>query len=612
VAKTRASASAKPGMSNRAQIGLAVATALIGVIATKAADRMLAKERTPRVSRFVLSIPDSLPLGRSRPNPSRVAISQDGSMIAYVMERAGTSSLMLRRLADPNAIPVSGTAGALSPFFSPDGLWLAFVTPDGQLKKVLVSGGSALPIAAGGLTGGGSWGAKGTILFSRTEGIYRVSSDGGSATLVAKNPAPRVFLGAPQLLPGDEYALVCVRGNVTELELMVLRIADGTLSSLGVTTAFMPRYDGAGHLLFVRPDGILYAAPFSARKRVLTGTPVAVVSEIQLPGRGIRADYGVANDGSLVVVTGSEPTRQLVSVDRTGATKMLSTEERAFGWPKVSPDGRRVALEIGEGGSPPKFDVWVHELSSGTFSRVTTGSTGYRTVGWSNDGKRILYMSSDSVHQGPNGGMSSLLSRAWDGSGSADTLHHVNDFTLFEGTVGPPHTWIAFRQITRRGPGATGATGDIGVMRLDSVGSARPFVSSDATEVTPRLSPDGRYIAYASDETGALEIYVRSIDGSGQRLTVSTGGGTTPVWAPSGRELFYLSPTHMVSATITLGSQLAVAGRKELFEIGFYRDGSPQFDIFPDGNRFIFIRESPSSVAQLSVIINWQALLKKQ
>ena len=602
----RTGANAKTGMGIRAQIALAIGAALVGAMATMYAVRSLSREPVLHAKRFVLSLPDSAPLSSARTASARLAVSRDGSKIAYVAELSGVVTIMIRSLADPLAHAVAGTAGGLAPFFSPSGEWLAFTTADRKLMKVPVGGGTAVLVADKLAYAGGSWGENDVILFTRADGIYRVSPDGGLPPRVVARPTDsRVTYVLPQLLPGDEYALLSVVSNLSDPQISVLHIADGAVTPLGITSASTPRYDGRGHLFFGRSDGTLYAVPFSQRKRTVTGVPVAVVQGLQRQGGVLRVDYGVGDDGTLAFITGAPAVRQLMLVDRNGAAQPLAPDEQAFGWPKVSPDGKRIAVEIGEVGQP-RYDIWVYDIAPRTLTRLTSNSTGHRTVGWTTDGKRVLYVASDSGFSGPMGGMSTLLSISSDGSGTADTLLHIPDFKLFEATIGPPHSWLAVRLL------AGTNIGDIAVAPLDSASRLRPFAATAANELTPRISPDGRLLAYASNETGRNEIYVRPLQGPGQRLTVSSGGAVTPVWSPNGRDLYYRTATHLMVASLSLGAQLSVVSRTQLFENSYYRDVSPQFDVFPDGKQFVFIRDSPSSAAQLGVIVNWQALLKQQ
>jgi hypothetical protein len=598
--KTRASAR-KPGLSNRAQIGLAVATAFIGVIATKAADRWLAKEPVVRDSRFVLEMPDSLPLATPRAGAFRIALSPDGSKMAYVTERGGITGIVVRLLGDPVVRRIPGTEGGYSPVFSPNGEWLAFVgLADRKLKKVPVGGGAPAVLADS--AGAATWGPSGTILFGGTGGLFTVSSDGGPITRVIGRDSSTgaARFSQPSFLPGDKYALGSV-GGAADPQLAVLRLSDGAVTRLGVS-GFGPKYDGHGHILFGRADGTLYAAPFSLRKRALTGPAVSVVQGLQVTGS--VAPYGVAGDGTLAFMSGGTLLRQLVRVDRSGAATLLAPEERTFGWPRISPDGKRIATEIGAGG---RFDIWVYDLAQQTLGRLTSNGTGFRTVGWTPDGRRVVFVAPDSAGASAGQRLTMIQSIPWDNSGPIDTLARVTERRLWEATIGPARSWLIVR--TTESAGNLG--GDFTLAPLDTPANLRPFIVSPANEYTPRLSPDGRFVAYASDETGTIEVYVRPVPGPGGRLKVSNGGGLTPIWAPGGRELFYRTPTRMVVASLSLGTEMTVVRRDSLFEDTYYNDVSPQVDAFPDGKGLLMIRTAPGVGASLNVIINWQALLKK-
>ena len=594
---------AKPPMSVRLKIGLAIAAVVIGTLATKGAESLVRQPPVGRDSRFVLAMPDSLPLGPPRNNGFRIALSPDGSKLAFVTERGGASSIVVRLLGDPVARRIPGTEGGISPVFSPNGEWLAFVgLNDRKLRKVPVGGGAPAVLADS--AGAATWGASGTILFAGAGGVFTVSSDGGPVTRVIgrDSASGAARFGQPTFLPGEKYALGTVGGNA-DPKLAVLRLSDGMVTPLGVS-GFAPKYDGHGRILFGRANGTLYSAPFSLRKRALTGPPVSVAQGLQI--QGTAAPYGVAGDGTLAFVSGGARLRQLVRVDRSGAATLLAPDERTFGWPRVSPDGKRIATEIGAAGGV--FDIWVYDLGQQTISRLTTNGTGYRTVGWTPDGRRVVFIAPDSGGVGAGARLTMIQSIPWDNSGPLDTLARVTERHLWEATIGPARSWL----LVRTTESTLNVSGDFILSPLDAPAKLRPFIVSPANEYTPRLSPDGRFVAYASDETGTIEVYVRPVPGPGGRLKVSNGGGVTPVWAPGGRELFYRTPTRMVAASLTFGTEMTVVQRDSLFEDTYYNDVSPQLDAFPDGKGLVMIRTAPGVGATLNVIVNWRALLKKQ
>ena len=603
---TRARAkAAKPGLSAKAQIAIAVGTAIVGVIATKAAERWLDNTPPARDSHFVLAMPDSLALAPPRAGASRVALAPDGSQLAYTFEHNGASGLAVRPLGDPGVRRIPGTDAAIYPAFSPDGQWLAFVDRrDRKLKKVPVAGGT--PIVLADSAGWLSWGAGGAIMFTNVTGVFTVSPDGGSPTRVHSFDTTRSVgrFAQPSFLPDGKHALGSLRGG-GDNELAVLDLANGTVTSLGATGS-VPVYDGRGHILFTRLDGTLYAAPFSLRKRAITGPAVPIMPELQVV-LGDRGDFAVARDGTLAFVTGGARLRQLLRVDRDGRETLLTPDQRVFGWPRVSPDGKRVALEIGEVGSR-RYDVWVYDIAQRTLSRVTSNSSGSRPGGWMPDGRRIVFAAADTAGAAIGARLTMVQSIPWDNSGPRDTLARVTERLPWAATTGPANSWLIVRT-TDRSLSNTG--GDFLLAPIDTPAALRPFVVSPANEQAPRLSPDGRFVAYASDETGVSEAYVRPVPGPGGRLQVSNGGGNTPIWARNGKELFYRAGGRVVAATLSLGAELSVVKRDSLFADSYYNDLSPQFDVFPDGS-FILIREAPGSDAKLNVIVNWQALLKKQ
>ncbi len=588
--------SAKPGLSNRAQVLLAVGTAIVSVIATKVADRWLDDAPVIRSSRFELALPDSQGITRVTSSWGRLALSRDGSKLVYVgyagAERTG---LYLRTLADPVPRLLDGTLGAASPTWSPGGEWIAFVA-EGKVKKLSLAGGAPVPVADS--AGGVEWGENNELLFTSNGGISVVSADGGKSRVVAgpDSTVGRSGLYTPSPLPGGTHALVSVVTRNSVGSVGVLDLATGRVTDLGLQGG-QPRYDRRGYVLFGRLDGTLSAAPFSARRRAVTGPEIPIVQGVVVFGQSQRSDYALAGDGTLAFVARDARLRTLMVVDRHGAARSISTEKRLFGWPSLSPDGGRVALEI-EDPSRGRWDVWVYDISARTLTRLTTGSSGVRPGGWSDDGRHVYFLASP-LNLGSS---NRVVSQPWDGGEAASPFLDRERIIRF--SMGPDHTFMAM---------AIGVNNrsDIWIAPRDSLNKARPIAATAANESWPRISRNGRYVAYVSDESGIAEVYIRPIPGPGPRLQVSAGGGIEPEWAPNGRGIFYRTAAGLVSVSLTSGPELSVTRRETLFDDSAHR-GPDGYQVFPNGNEFLMIGSGPGETSVATVILNWQALLKKQ
>jgi len=556
----------------------------------------LAPQPAQRSSRFVLTMPDSAGV-EGVVGGGRLALTRDGALIAYVgTTPGGGHGIYTRALSDPVPQRVAGTDGGQAPMFSPDGRSLAFVS-NRKLLRVPIEGGVPTLLADSAATG--VWGDGNQIVFARSGKLYRVSGDGGPVTLLA---APDTASGQFQLtptsiLPGGKTALVVI-GSRAGSQLGVLRLAGGQISELGMLGG-SAKYDGHGHVLFGRADGTLAAVPFSLRSLAATGPAVTIVKSLQVMTGNGRTDFAVADDGTLVFVTGTSGARQMVSVDRRGAARTLTAEPRLYGWPRVSPDGQKVAVEIQEPGQP-RWDVWVYNLPARTLSRLTTNNDGAGVVGWTRDGKRVIYSASDSARPEYH---NQVRYRLWDGSGPAEELLR-RDRALADASVDPLLNFMVIQAFDDERTRT-----DLFLVTLRPTPTTRPLVSTPAIEIQPRLSPDGRWLAYVSDESGTNEVYIRRVPEGEGRLQVSSGGGSEPVWAASGRELFYRTPQHLIAASLRPGAGMALTARDTLFEDRYSR-GAIAYGAFPGGREFLMLRNI-AAISQIGVVINWRALLDK-
>jgi serine/threonine-protein kinase len=526
-----------------------------------------------------------------------------------------------RALDRDEATPISGTQGAESPFFSPDGQWVAFWS-DHHLRKVPLAGGPAAVICE--LRDwppfGASWGADGTIVFSReTGGLLRVSSAGGAPTeLTTLVPGERNHR-LPQFLPGGDAVLFTALTRSStwgDEEIPVFSFKDRTRKTL--VAGADGRYVTSGHLIFMRL-GTLMAVPFDRGTLEVTGAPVGMMEDVaQVVNEntaGLRVGVGqfaVSESGALAWVRGGvmpPEQRTLVWVDRRGAVSPVPITPANYRTPRLSPDGRRVAVPIGE---TTRLNLWIYDLERGTLTSLPSDSEDVWPV-WSRDGREIVFAS---VLQG------------------TDTLHRrLADRTsvatrLAEGHRVIPVSWsadgttLAFVQSVQDRSSNT----DIWVLAASGRDpSARPLRTTPFAEQHPEWSPDGRWLAYTSNQTGRFEVYLQPYPGPGAQVQVSTGGGSSPAWSPPGRELFYVvsrgqaaGRARLMAVDVVAPPTLGPGLPRTLFEFDpvslvLAAVPSRNYDVTRDGQRFIAamrVTDPDRPVTHINVVLNWFEELK--
>ncbi|MBI3791104.1 MAG: protein kinase [Gemmatimonadetes bacterium] len=580
-------------------------------VAALGAAGWLATRPTPSVvaGRFLLELPESVTFGSTLWVGTQIAMRRDGEEVVFVGTRSAPRGSMLYRRAarEAAAVPIQGTDSAIAPAFSPDGHAVAFATRN-AIKRVPVEGGT--PQVIGMSTGTDrvthlSWGESGTILFSTTRlnggaQLWALNERGGAPPrLVAGTDSARGVVGvaAPSMLPGGTHALVTLRigssiNNQLPTDSMVLgvvRVSDGALELLGVSGS-SPRYASPGLLLY-EAQGIINAVRFSASSRKVGGTPVALPLGSARLASG-WSDFEVSENGWMTYASGANlATTTMWAVDRSGKERELKSNALPIVNTTLSPDGQRVAVRV-SGGAFNSGDIWVYEIASRALTRVTNNGQSYRPA-WSRDGTRIYFISGA-------GAATTVVSRSWDGTGS-DSVH-VRMGALAEVAIGPAHGLSALRLLRPR---------HIFVAPTDTLQNATPFVTGPANQTSPAISPDGNWLAYQSDESGEIEVYVRPMRGQGPRVPISVGGGIQPRWSREGTELFYRGPAHLMSARVSVssGNTLVVARRDTLFTDRYSRGGEANwFDVFPGGKEFLLVKGSEAS-AKVYVVANWEKLM---
>ena len=581
-------------------VGVAASIALVAVVIAAAAAWTLKPVvfagRSP-VARVTVTLPPGdqiVDLGV----PS-LAISPDGSKLAYVGQHGNTRLLYVRAIDSPEANPIPGTEGGSQPFFSPDGQWIGLFA-QGKLKKVPVAGGAVQTLCDAARGQGASWAAGDTIYFApfNTSGLWKVAASGGTpqAVTTLDRSKGEVSHRWPQVLPGGRAVLFTVwtgpGWDERHLHLQMLETGERRVLAQGASTG---RYVPSGHLFYSRAEAVM-AVPFDLARLHVNGPPVTLADRV-LDDDG--ATYGVSDSGMLAYVPASPRRfeRRLVWVDAKGNVEPLSSPPRGYTDPAVSPDGRYAAVTtIGS-----KDDVWIYDLSRRTLTSLTSTSTGSsQSPTWTPDGKRILY-------RGTRTGFRNLFWKAVDGSGDEERL------TTSEGLQTPTSWSPDGRQVVflETSP-ATGS--DIWVLPLDTR-QPHAFLKTVANEDSPRFSPDGRWLAYSSNESGTDEVYVRPFPGPGGTLPISTEGGREPVWSRNGRELFYRQGEKMLSVSIGPQPVFTVGPARTLFEgrYSFTDTGGAGYDVSVDG-RFLMVQpvEPEQAATHINVVLNWFNELKRR
>jgi eukaryotic-like serine/threonine-protein kinase len=571
--------------------GLAAAALIVGSVAG-----VLLRapgSRTSRVSplmRLNLAFPPEESPVLGLPSPV-LALSPDGKRLVYVGRRPeGGRGLYVRPLDRLEATAIPGTEGALDPFFSPDGEWVGFGA-DGKLKKVSLSGGQPLTLCEATILRGASWGSDGTILFSPSgnAGLFRVSEKGGQPKpLTTLNPEKGESTHRwPDILPGGRTALFTIHslsGDYESARIGAISLETGERRIVleGGTYA---RYVPTGHIIYLR-NRSLFAVPFDSKRLEVTGSPVPVLDGVSVFSTAGYANYAISRTGSLIYAP-SDPRaseRELVWLDRKGSTRLLTEVRRSYQQPRLSPDGHRLAVAAFDG------TIWIYDLARDAWEQLTSGGVNFCPV-WSPDSKRIVFSSN-------RNGLINLFVVPTDRSASPDQLTRTNTWPLALSWSPDGQTLIVADQ--------PGGGRDLSELRLDGERTLRPILATPFIEDAARLSSDGRWMAYHSNESGRFEVYVARYPGPGGglggRSQISTNGGSNPVWSPDGRELFFQSGNKLMAAAIETTPELRAGVPKAFFEGPF--EG---FDITPDGQRFLLVRPAYPDLPPkpLVVVLGW-------
>jgi serine/threonine-protein kinase len=528
-----------------------------------------------------------------------LTLSRDGTRLAYMdIFENNNPRLMLRSLDQQDAKPLPGGEQGLLPIFSPDGQWLAFLqgANDFKLKKIPITGGTAITLCDAGTPTGIDWYADDSIVFSTGKGLMRVSASGGAPETLTTPDAKKGEIAHrwPNVLPGGQAVLFSIANNDGS-QVAVLDLKSRKYRVL-VPNGSNPRYVPSGHLVFYR-SGTIFAVPFDAKAIAITGSEAPVVENVSVLAQD-AADYSTSNSGLLVYVEGgSVGSRTILKwMDRKGVGTPI-TDSQMWGTGRLSPDGRHIANGIHAGKDE---DIWVVELERNTKTRLTFGGTNSFPI-WTPDGKWITYTAEP-------GGKHGLWRVPADGSGKPEILLETDSAAV-------PHSWSPDAKMLIYSQPAADKKNHLWMVAVQPGQPAAKAVQLHDTpffESEGQVSPDGKWLAYESSETGSREVYVQAFPGTGAKMRISTQSGYSPRWSRDGRELFYRTVSG-VQDLMAVEVQSGATFHASIPQVLFKSPSGSTWDPSPDGKRFLMEQsEREQSGRKLVGVVNWFDELRRR
>ena len=594
---------------------------LIAALAGTTAWALLTRSGTESASltrTLGIPVPDDVRL-----TPGGIAVSPDGKTIVYAASAAGgavshrpsvaisSGRLYMRRFDASESTGLPGTERARAPFFSPDGLSIGFFTESALVRLSLLGGPPRTIVSVPPVTRGGVWLPDDTIVFAATQstGLLRIPVAGANPPGNSGYPpltSPDMAAGEkahmwPSLLPGGGDILYTIRrgtaSNVDDADIAVVNVATAK-SRLVLKGAAYARYAPTGHLLFVRAKTLM-AVPFDIEKKEVSGTPFPVVEGVASDAWVGGAHYTVAPDGTLLLMRGSfgQTRSSSVWVDRSGKPVPGTTfGENELGKPRISPDGQRAVFD----GTSAEGDaeIYMADLVRGTTVRFSADPQDDFDPIWSADGKKVIWTAL------PPANLPFLVWRNADGTGATEPVIR-NGQVQFAGSVSANGV-LAYSHAT------AGKACDIWTVPLTGDRKAQPFIQGPAYEYGPEFSPDGKWIAYVSNEGSDADVYVVPYPGPGGKRRVTTGGAVAPAWSRDGKELFYQTAAGLMSVPVSVAEDMRFGEPRLLFSGAYVsnsrEDGPREYDVAPGSNRFLMIKVEQLPGARppsLEVMLNW-------
>jgi serine/threonine-protein kinase len=485
---------------------------------------------------------------------------------------------------------VSGSDAAANPFFSADGKWVGFFA-SGKLKRVAVAGGVVETVCdASSSNLGGSWGADDTIYFAVSSGISKVSAAGGKPEVVTTLDRSKgeVSHRWPQVLPGGKALLLTVwtgpGWDETQLQLLDLKSGNRHLVVPGARTGY---YAASGHLVYFR-QGVdaLMSVPFDLdRLQVGSGPPITLTERVRDTSEG--GEYSLSNSGSLAYISSTPRMYEsrLVWVNRDGTSEPLPSRSQAYMEPVLSPDGKQFAISV----AGPAYTISIYDFDREALTLLRANGSS-QAPQWTAQGRRIIY-------RGTRKGSRNLYERNADGSDDEKQLT-TGEVTQTPTSISSDGSRVTFDM-----------GGDVWLLTLDSNLKSAPILKTSFREANAHQSPDGRWLAYVSDESGINEIYVRPQGTTNGKWKISADGGTEPVWSRDSRELFYRAGDKMMAATISTGPAFSASVPKVIFtgQYQFSGTGVSGYDVSLDGRRFLMVQQTEAAqpAKQIDIVLNW-------
>jgi Tol biopolymer transport system component len=561
------------------------------------------------VNKFTFNIPKDENLNGIGGGPA-VIFSPDGEKLVYVTIRNDTSRLYLRYMNEFEANPIIGTENGYGPFFSPDSKWLGFFA-DGNLKKVSIQGGTPQTICkADDNCFEGCWGQDNNIVYTNTlKGIMRVQSSGAipeqltSSGKVIDGRLDQFHL-SPQLLSGGKVILFTSFNNEEDMLIAAYSPETGKRWNI-IGPGFQAQYIPPGYLVYAW-KGDLLAIPFNIRMMKVTGQPVVILKGV-LMTYSFFLHFSISGNGSLAFIPENIPDKselKVVSVDLKGKSESLNFPAGNYYGPRFSPDGKNILITRVQ----EQSSLWIYGLERGTINRFSDNELSAFWGIWSPDCKNIILNTTL-----PGDTYSNIFRKRSDGSGTMDRLTTNNYFHQLPQCWSADGKYLIYTELVNPKTGF-----DIWLLPMERDSAPRPFLNSELNEGLPAMSPDGRWLAYVTGNAGQEEVFVCSFPGKENILQISIMGGTEPLWAPDGKEIYYRdrAAKNLMGVSFIAEPELRVGKPAIVFPGNYATTGSlagRDYDISPDGKRFLMIEygEEKSTVTQINIVLNWYEELKK-
>ncbi len=598
------SAPAERVAGKRSRTGwIAAAVATLALAAVSTFYVMQATRPKPVVRSYILAPEKTtfVTLGAAAGLP---VLSPDGTHIAFTArDEKGRSALYVRPLHSLTAQALAGTEGGPTlPFWSPDSRAVGFFN-SGKLRKVEAAGGPPQALCDVNGARGGTWSRDGVIVLAASTGdpLVRIPAAGGTPVPASKFDAGENTHRWPQFLPDGKHFLFWVRSAKPENTGIHVGALDSLEHRLVLRNDTAGYYEPSGHLLFVR-DQTLMAQPFSVSKLATTGDAFPVAEHVAVNGNVYRPVFSAADNGTLAYQSGDTGNgTRLTWVDRDGKPAGAVGEVERFLHPAISPDGKQVAVSIAD--ATGSRDIWIFD-QAGHKTRLTFDPATEANPRWSSDGKKVFY-SSDRK------GQNHIYAKAADGSGAEETVLETGGITEVPYGISADGRYLAYHQ---QDPARKTGGSDIWVLPLFGDRKPFPIVATQFAEFLPTISPDGKWMAYVSNETSLYQVYLTPFPGGGPKWQVSTAGGAIPRWRWDGKELYFVgSDNRLLAVDVTLGATSPKLGTpKALFQANFASGPAGPYDATADGKKFLVHSvNAQESDVPLTLVTNWTAELKK-